>query len=66
MFVKSPLQRSSLHYLNSIHQTYKAWVTYSVDKSALELHSFYYRVYELLELNDFNSTNRKYREAHDP
>jgi hypothetical protein len=29
MFLNSPLQLNALYYLNSYHQKYKAWITYS-------------------------------------
>ena len=52
---------SSLPYLNNIHQTYDTWITYSSKKlrDGFEIYSFYRRLFDLIELNDFTNKNRQ-------
>lgn len=39
---------------------FKAWVFYAQNDGRTEIVAFYYRIYELLETNDFDKTNSPY------
>lgn len=65
MFVDRPLKPASLDYLNSIHQQYMCWITYSNAGSSIEVHTLYTRVYELLHKNDFDGHSKQYLKTND-
>lgn len=60
MFPNTPLQAHSLSLLNDIHQYQNVWMTYSLTPTYVQINSFYLRVYELLETNDYHHTNLFY------
>lgn len=60
MFLDQPLQKGILKKLNDIHQLQNVWMTYSVTNESVRINSFYLRIYELLELNDYRHTNKHY------
>lgn len=40
-------------------------MTYSLNTNDVQIHSFYMRVYDLMESNDFQETNKPYLEQGD-
>ena len=55
VFVASnPLTKDSLTNLNEFHQSYSAWISYTVAEGEFQVHSFYRRIFDLIELNDFD------------
>lgn len=50
----SPLTRDSLANLNELHQSYSAWISYTATEGEFQVHSFYRRIFDLVELNDFD------------
>lgn len=63
MFINAPLKEGALKYINENLQTFYSWVAYSKSSGALEIIAFYYRIYELLETNDFRKTNLEFLKA---
>ncbi len=60
MFVNTPLKINALSKLNRLMQKYRAYVAYSNTTSYTEVIAFYPRIYQLLDLNDFDNTNKPY------
>jgi hypothetical protein len=42
-----------LKYVNENLQKYHAWVAYTKDAKSVEVVAFFYRIYDLLSINDF-------------
>ena len=53
MVANEPVLPSALSSLNEIYQSSHTYMTYSVEEGSIQVHSFYRRVLELIELNDF-------------
>lgn len=62
MFINQPILPSALDYLNQLFQTYNIWAAFVNNEAGttLELVAFYWRIYELLRVNDFDLSNLKY------
>lgn len=62
MFVNQPILPSALTYLNELFQTYNIWAAFVNNESdrTYELVAFYWRIYELLRVNDFDRSNLKF------
>ena len=61
VFVASnPLAPNALATLNDLHQSYSAWISYSLEGGAFEVHSFYRRIFDLVEHNDFKATTQQF------
>lgn len=41
-----------------MHQQYNIYATYGKQEGSIEIYSFYFRVFELIGLNDFNKTHK--------
>ncbi len=57
LFVSYPLKPGALTAINLAMQTYRPWVMYTRDSTAIEVVAFYYRIFELLQKNDFKGAN---------
>ena len=55
----SPLTKDSLSNLNELHQSYSAWISYTKIEGEFQVHSFYRRIFDLIELNDFDGKKRR-------
>lgn len=62
MFLDSPLKFGAISQINNALQRYRAWIVYAEDQKSkdFEVFAFFYRIYELLDDNDFERTNFKY------
>ena len=60
VFVNSPLKIRGLKKLNYLMQKYRAYVAYYTTSSSTEVLAFYPRIYQLLDLNDFDKTKQTY------
>jgi hypothetical protein len=65
LFLNSLVKPNSLKFLNDLHQKFNIWATYTLSEEVLEVHSFYWRVYELLEKNDFSMKNQHFLKSND-
>lgn len=67
LMVNSPLKPTALRNINYVHQTFSAWVSYSrTPDNIFQIHSFYRRVFDLIELNDFSKSNEYYFDKENP
>lgn len=61
LFLRNPVAKDTLANLNTYHQRFYAWATYTevreVGVSRIEVYSFYSRIYDLLQNNDFHHRN---------
>jgi hypothetical protein len=46
-------------------QQYRSYIAYSKTPEFTEVLAFYYRIYELLDLNDFGKTNQPFLQNND-
>lgn len=60
MFTNHPLKYGALNDLNKLYQTKNIWLTYSETENYFMVNSFYWRIYELLNLTDFKGFNTPY------
>lgn len=65
LFVNHPLTPTALVKLNTYHQLWNIWLIYSIEDNTLEIYTLYYRIYDLLERNDFDGTNKIYLTKND-
>ena len=57
LITSNPLIPTALYNLNSLHQSYSAWISYNVQGEGFQVNSFYRRIFDLVAENDFDRTN---------
>lgn len=68
MFLNSPLKAGALRYMNEQIQILRVWAIYSesLEQNSVEVHAFLYRIYDLLDKNDFRRVNTRYLTKDNP
>lgn len=59
VITSNQLAEKALENINEVHQAYNTWITFSHDGSDVTIHSFYRRVFDLIERNDFEGSKKK-------
>jgi hypothetical protein len=57
MFVSNVIKNNTLSILNKYHQFFPVYLTFTENSDFYLVNSFAMRLFELIDLNDFNGTN---------